>query len=157
MKNILIVFFTAQALLLAEPDFEKDVAPILESRCLSCHNPHKKKGKFDLSQRLSMLKHKNAVIPGKPAASVLLESISGDDPDMPSKGEPLSKEQIAILQNWIAAGAKWPAERILEDNPNVNRDWWSLKPIVKPPFSIIFESLPSLLKYSFLPELNILT
>ena len=33
----------------AEPDFDRNIAPILASRCLDCHNSAEKKGGLDLS------------------------------------------------------------------------------------------------------------
>ena len=34
-------------------DFDKDIKPILETRCVSCHGIEKKKGDLDLSNLLS--------------------------------------------------------------------------------------------------------
>ncbi|MCU1325450.1 MAG: Protein of unknown function (DUF1553)/Protein of unknown function (DUF1549)/Planctomycete, partial [Bryobacterales bacterium] len=44
---------------------------------------------------------------------------------MPPKGERLSKEEVAILRQWIDAGADWPASGEVE----VVEAHWSLKPL----------------------------
>src|SRR6056297_3030004 len=72
-----------------EPDFDKEVAPILEATCLSCHDPHEKKGDLDLSTRTAALDFGDAIVPGDPEASLLLEVVSGTDPEMPKTGDPL--------------------------------------------------------------------
>jgi Protein of unknown function (DUF1549)/Protein of unknown function (DUF1553)/Planctomycete cytochrome C/F5/8 type C domain len=107
-------------------DFERDVAPIFEGRCLSCHDGAHAKGDLKLDTR----EHALAVIaPGKPERSRLIEQVSGAAPEMPKKGEPLSPAEVETLRRWIAAGAPWPEARVLKDNPPRNLDWWSLKPL----------------------------
>lgn len=110
----------------AGPDFEKDVAPILEARCLSCHDEASAKGDVRLDTRAHFLASIQA---GKPDASLLIEQVSGPYPEMPKKAAPLQPHEIGILREWIAAGAAWPDQRVLKDNPPRNLDWWSLHPI----------------------------
>ena len=131
MKTIL-VFLLIPFALSAEIDFEKDIAPIFETHCIDCHNDEKTKGKFNLSTREKMLSHKYAVKLGNIEESELLEVISGDEPDMPPKGEPLKKKEIDLLKKWITSGAQWPKERTLKYNPKKDFDWWSLQPINSP-------------------------
>ncbi len=108
------------------PDFERDVAPILEGRCLSCHDGAHAKGDLKLDTR----EHALAVlVPGKPERSRLIEQVSGTAPEMPKKSEPLSPAEVETLRGWIAAGAPWPEARVLKDNPPRNLDWWSLQPL----------------------------
>ncbi len=111
------------------PDFQRDVAPILEATCLSCHNEHERKGDLDLSTRATALAFENAIIPGSPVASILLKMVSGEKPKMPKKAPPLPEEQINILRDWIANGANWPEDKVLVHNPQRDLDWWSLRPI----------------------------
>lgn len=77
-----------------------------------------------------------AVIAGKPAESHLLEQVkSGDMP----KGKPaLPGEQIRILEQWIAQGAKTARPEPAQLGPehaftDEERAWWSLQPIQRPP------------------------
>lgn len=114
------------------PDFERDIAPILEANCLSCHNREDAEGDLVLETRSLALEHPDSIIPGNSAESYLIENISGPDPEMPEDGNPLTIEQVEILRAWIDAGAGWPTERELVDNRPRDLDWWSLQPIVRP-------------------------
>lgn len=89
--------------------FEKDVMPIFKASCLSCHKPDKKKGKLDMSTYADLIKggkQGNPVKPGDPAKSLLIEMISGKEPEMPEKGDKLTDAQVQILSDWIKQGAK---------------------------------------------------
>ena len=60
----------------ADVDFRRDIAPIFERRCLSCHNGAEKKGKLSLQTEMEALaggENGAAIEPGKPAASLLLD------------------------------------------------------------------------------------
>lgn len=111
------------------PDFEKDIAPILEAKCLSCHNAADAKGEFVLETREQALSDPEMIAPGSSADSKLMSLISGGEPDMPKRGVPLSEKQIQTVGDWIKAGAKWPEARVLRDNPERDLNWWSLAPI----------------------------
>jgi len=115
----------------AAPDFAKEVAPILEANCLSCHDAVHHKGDFILETRATALSHESAIVPGDPAASEVLASISGPEPEMPKKAKPLSSGQVDVLRRWIAAGAPWPEGRVLVENRPRDLNWWSLRPIPK--------------------------
>ena len=120
----------------ADVDFRRDISPILERRCLSCHNGAEKKGKLSLQTEKEALaggENGAAIEPGKPAESLLLDYISGDKPEMPKKGPPLTKEEVALIRDWIAAGAKWPADLALLDRTVADSNWWSLQSLVRPP------------------------
>lgn len=121
---LLAIFFPC--LLVAAPDFEKEVAPILETHCLSCHDEAHAKGDVRLDRREHLLK---VIQQGTPEDHTLLSQITGSPPAMPKKGAPLRAEAVTILQDWIKAGAPWPEGRILKDNPVRDLDWWSLRPI----------------------------
>ena len=100
-------------------DFNKDIKPILETRCVSCHGIEKQKGGLDLSNLLSANKggeNGPAISPGKPEESELIHRITlahDDDDIMPPKGEALTAPQIQALKEWISEEAKWPDGLIL--------------------------------------------
>ncbi len=89
-------------------DFAHDIVPLLKARCAQCHTNGKYKGSFSLDTRADVLK-KKAVIPGKSGASELVKRVTSTDKDvrMPSKGEPLSAREIALLRAWIDEGFAW--------------------------------------------------
>ena len=117
-------------------DFEKDIQPILTERCLKCHGPEKEKSSFRVDQRAVMLKGgdsgKASIVPGDASKSHLIELLKSTDEDeiMPPKGEPLTKNQIALLEKWIAEGAVIPGQ--MDAVVKVASDLWSLKPVLRP-------------------------
>lgn len=99
----------------AKVDFQKQIAPLLISRCIECHGPKEQKGDLRLDARAFAFLEGDedmwTVIPKKPDDSELIHRIglAADDEDiMPAKGEPLSKEQQALFTKWVAEGADWP-------------------------------------------------
>lgn len=120
-RGLALLVALASLSLEAAPDFEKEVAPILEAKCLFCHDAKAKKGKFDLSSPSSARSHASF--------DEILDLVSGPEPEMPKDEPPLSEVEVKILAAWIAAGAPWPEERQLVYNPKRDLDWWSLKPI----------------------------
>ena len=88
------------------PRFEKDVKPILEQACFQCHGSTTRESELDLRTRDALLRggeSGNAIVPGKPRQSLLLEKIVSRE--MPPEGPPLPAEQIAVIQRWIETGA----------------------------------------------------
>lgn len=101
-------------------DFSKQVKPILEANCLSCHNPENVKGELLMDTRENVIiggEYGPALEPGKPDESSLytLTILDPDDEDiMPPKGDPLTKGQTDILKTWIEQGAEWPEDVVLK-------------------------------------------
>ena len=94
-------------------DFEKDIQPLLKNKCSRCHSGHKRKGGFSIDHRAAFLQDGEsgpAVVSGKSATSLLIELATSKDPDerMPSKGKPLTTEEISLLRAWIDQGLAWP-------------------------------------------------
>ena len=97
-------------------DFVRDIQPMLESRCLECHNPDKVKGDLLMHTVEAMLKGGDTgagITPGKPDESEIVKRVvlpADDDEVMPPKksGPPLSPKEIEMLKQWVAQGAKWP-------------------------------------------------
>ena len=96
-----------------EISFNEDIRPILNSKCIACHGGVTKQGGISYIFREEALKRGNSgrlnVVPGKPARSELIARVTSDDPllRMPFKKEPLSAEEISLLQRWIEQGANW--------------------------------------------------
>src|ERR1041385_1089036 len=98
----------------AQIDFARDVKPIFDAACVKCHGKGKDKGNFSIETRESFLKGGDSgapVVAGKSAESLLIELVSGLDPEnvMPKKGSKLKAEQVALLRAWIDQGANWPS------------------------------------------------
>ena len=113
--------------------FQKEVAPIFQRRCLSCHNDGERKGDFSLQSSSAAFKD-GYLEPGDAAASHLVELITpvGGESKMPKNADPLSAAEIAAVREWIDDGAKWSAEFRLTESRVADLDWWSLKPLTRP-------------------------
>ncbi len=119
----------------AAPDFQKEVLPILQQRCIECHGPDKQKGKLRLDTVEAALKGGNdgpSYQAGDAANSVLIQRVSlpaDHDDRMPPEGDPLSEAQITVLKEWIASGANWPEGVIIA--PSAAPEPAAPRPVVK--------------------------
>jgi len=86
--------------------FHEKILPLLRENCFRCHG-EKEKGGLKLDSRERLLE---AVTPGEPEKSELIYRLHSDDEDerMPPTGDPLTKDEIALLEEWIERGAEWP-------------------------------------------------
>ena len=118
------------------------IAPLLQEHCWSCHGSETQESdlRLDTLQGLSLGgKAGPPVIPGKPSESLLLITVRHADPalKMPPEDK-LSDAQIAMLEQWIAAGAPHPEGKLVISDPvphfNVDeaRTWWSMQPLQAP-------------------------
>jgi uncharacterized membrane protein len=100
----------------APVSYAKDVAPILEKHCKSCHVPGQAgyvASGFDLEGYDSLMKGTRfgpVVLPGDPLTSTLVMLIEGRaDPSlkMPhGNAAPLTSDEIATIRRWVEQGAK---------------------------------------------------
>lgn len=114
--------------------FRSQVAPILEQHCVGCHSGEEPKGGLDLSTAGGAFADGDSgtsIEPGKPDNSLLIEYVSGEEPEMPQNADPLTAEQVDALRRWIAAGAVWPDDLTLTDKKTIDADWWSLGPLAE--------------------------
>ncbi len=95
-------FFALSILPLHAADFVTDIHPILASRCLGCHAGAKAQAGLDLTSRETAMRVLSS------GDSKLLARVEGRAGRiMPPVGAPLDPKQIALLRDWIAAGAPW--------------------------------------------------
>lgn len=90
--------------------FDDRVASILSKRCLGCHNNELKDGGISFLDRDSLIAGGGrgpAIVPGKPADSVLISAVRQDGELKMPPGAKLSEPDIAALTEWIARGAVW--------------------------------------------------
>jgi hypothetical protein len=115
--------------------FQDRVAPVLERRCVQCHQGEEPEGGLSLVTAEAVLRGGDSgppIVPGKPDESLLLDMVIGDEPAMPKKGPPLTEDEVAALRAWIAAGVPWPEGTTLTDKRFEGARWWSLEPIERP-------------------------
>lgn len=96
-----------------EVSYYRDVRPILQLRCQGCHQPAKAEGGYVMTEYKSLLEKGQSgepgVVPGHPEKSRLMKLIvpqEGKPPAMPRNQESLTPEQVEIIRQWIAQGAK---------------------------------------------------
>ncbi len=89
--------------------YYRSVRPILQRRCSGCHFDGKREGGLSVVAVNELTKGGEAgasIVPGKPDDSVLIQYVSGEKPQMPINGDPLTSEQVLTLRTWIAQGAE---------------------------------------------------
>ncbi len=142
VKAILILTIAMPSLANAQMIFNRDVRPILAEHCLQCHgfDEGARKAGLRLDVRENAIvaagSGKVAIAPRHPESSELVRRITSKDTDirMPPDGR-LSDEQIRAMEQWVKAGAVWPAEAAPHPNkakPSVSeqaKDHWAFQPI----------------------------
>lgn len=119
-----------------EINFNSQVKPIINKKCISCHGGVKQQGGFSLlfrEEALAKIKSgKFAIVPGQPENSELIARIKSKDSEerMPYQHEALSEGEIEIFEKWIKQGAKWgihwaylPVAKT--EIPNISDKWIS--------------------------------
>ena len=98
----------------APVDFNRDIRPILAEKCLLCHGPDERDRAADLrlDLRESAFEDRGgyaAIVPGEPGESELFLRVSDDFDPMPPEDfdAPLTAEEVALFERWIAEGANW--------------------------------------------------
>jgi cytochrome c len=101
------------------PQYYSDhVQPILQSNCYRCHGGFNHRGGLQLDTRGGLMhggKDGAVITPGHPEQSLLVKLIRHEGPandpkPMPPKSK-LSDADIAIITEWIRAGAAMPADQ----------------------------------------------
>jgi mono/diheme cytochrome c family protein/YHS domain-containing protein len=97
-----------------ESSYARKIAPILAERCAGCHGAEKQKGKLALDRPEAISKGGAdgvVIVPGQPQESELVRRVKlplDDEDHMPPKDRPQpSAEEIAAIEEWVAAGASF--------------------------------------------------
>lgn len=123
-------------------DFDRDIRPILASKCYSCHGPDA--GAREAALRLDSFADATAelesgegpaVVPGKPDSSVLWQRIVAKDKRMPpaDSNRKLTAHETTLLRRWIESGAvyqqHWAYRPIRRPTPPRSDSNWTRNPI----------------------------
>jgi ankyrin repeat protein len=134
MKRVLGALFLAASLPLAaqqlpppatvKVDYDKDVRPLLEQNCYSCHGDTVQQSGLRLDLRQNALRggdYGPVIIPGKSADSKLIKRLVDGDGglQMPPSG-PLADDEIGVLRAWIDQGADFRTEIAERPRPPVD-------------------------------------
>lgn len=90
---------------------------VLEHQCVHCHGDNRLSTMPPINDThaLSKLIGSHWIVPGKPQASRFFQVVTFPDEipgAMPPSGHAISKKDVRILQDWIKAGAKLPAQNV---------------------------------------------
>ena len=94
-------------------DFEMDIRPVLEGRCLPCHSGEQPAGGVSLETQDALYAFGDRgpfIVPNEPLRSRLFRVVILSDSEagaMPPTGHALSVGEIKLLRNWIRQGAEW--------------------------------------------------
>ena len=124
--------------------YAERVRPLLERRCFECHSHGGAiEGGLALDSRSGWEQGGDtgpAVLPGRPEESLLVRAVRYADAalQMPPAGR-LPADEIAILEQWISAGADAPAGGAAGRGPRTGvdieagRTHWAFRPVVAAP------------------------
>lgn len=118
---------TEEPVLVAREDaivFDHVIRPVLEARCMGCHNESKAKGELVMLDSIHLTKGgKNGpvFVPGDVRDSEMIRRMNlpeGHKKHMPPKGKPqLTADEYRLLTAWIAAGAPF-STRLINLDPS---------------------------------------
>lgn len=113
--------------------YHKQILPLLKRSCQGCHHPGDANAdlivtSYDELKRGGMAGE--AIIPGKPDESLIIELISGDPPAMPQNQEPLTKDEIDLFRRWILEGAKDDTPEVTDEMGEGNYPQYTVPPVV---------------------------
>jgi hypothetical protein len=117
-----------------EVDFNHEIRPILNEKCLRCHGGVKRAAGISFLFRSDALQPgksgRTAIVPGKPSESELIKRIRHEDPDerMPRNEPALTEAEIEKLATWIENGAQWTEHwayvaPVAETPPGLDSGW----------------------------------
>ena len=132
--RLVVTLTVRDAVLPPPPSFEKDILPLLASKCHDCHGGDVREAKLDLRTLSEILRggeNGSAVVRGKPHISLLIDLVAkGQMP--PDDKERVSVAELGLLRRWIKAGT--PAdEKIVALPPHTqvteqDRGFWAFQP-----------------------------
>lgn len=123
----------------AQIDFARDVRPLFERHCHTCHGPEKQESGYRLDVRSTALRGGDLgdepIVPGNAERSPLIDYVTGaeDGLRMPPDESGLARltgSEVETLRRWIDEGAVWPDELSGESAPS--EPHWSLVPLGLP-------------------------
>lgn len=134
---VLVLTLWGPLIAAGKPDYARDIQPLLQARCYSCHGPKLKLHDLRLDRKADALRGGSSgapsIVPGNSKQSLLYKYVAGMDKDviMPPAGERLKPAELALLRDWIDQGAEWPGD---EAAPAVSQrsNHWSFQPVTRP-------------------------
>ena len=136
----------------ADVSFSHDIAPIVLKRCTGCHGERANLGGYRAHTYQSLMKAgasgKAAIVAGKPEESVFFQRITTkvEPLRMPKSDDALSTAQIALVRQWILAGAKFDGSSIAAPLKTL------LGPRVHPAAPAVYRAAVPVMALTFAPD-----
>ena len=115
--TLIFAFCATHSYLQADTKTAKQVRSLLSNRCFICHGPdeEQRKGGYRLDDSKSAFEPADSgerpIVAGDPAKSELLRRLISEDEGErmppPEFGAKFTKEEVALIEQWIRDGAKW--------------------------------------------------
>ena len=118
----------------ATGDLAQRAVSVLQEQCLPCHGESTAMSGLKLTSRELVLKGGTrgpALVPGKAEASLLFQAVSHTEKLSMPPGKKLRAEDVALLREWIVAGAAWPQAAATLENMTAST-WWAFRKPVRP-------------------------
>lgn len=99
-------------------DYDRDVKPILKSKCFGCHGPKQAQSGLRLDLRQNALRGGDygvVIVPGRASDSELIHRLTGSSAGVqmpPDEEPPVDEQEIATLRAWIDQGAEMPGNAL---------------------------------------------
>ena len=124
--------------------FGQHIRPLLETRCLGCHNSELKQSGLDLSTRAGLLRGGSrgpAIVADSPEQSLLVQLVRHKQrPHMPFMDGKLPDEALARVVEWVNAGAPYDAALVSADKKDAgthSTDHWAFQPPTRPDVPVV--------------------
>ena len=110
---LILIVFTCSPHIKGAGDAKKvtfidDVFPILDNKCVSCHNPDESKGGLDLSTFSATLAGGSGgdIVVSQDADSSRIYTLTAhkEEPFMPPKGTGATEKELKVIADWVAGG-----------------------------------------------------
>ena len=93
-----------------DPSYVRDVRPILDTHCTSCHQPASKQSELDLTTYAGFQAGGTrgpAFVAGSPDESLVIRLITAAlKPSMPFGQPLLDTDDVSMIREWIKSGAR---------------------------------------------------
>ncbi|MDB5342721.1 MAG: hypothetical protein JWP89_1098 [Schlesneria sp.] len=119
-------------------DYATQVKPLLVKHCLQCHGPEKQQSGLRIDSGRALTDGGDsgpALVARDPAKSLLIQAVTGAEgaSKMPPEGPRLSDAEIQLLKDWIADGAKFPADEVVAATAQKKGgDHWAFQRVTHP-------------------------
>jgi len=144
LASILLIPVASKARTAEPVDFVRQVKPILQVHCISCHGPEEIEAGLRLDFGVLLQRGGDrgaAIVPGKPEASLLFQTLIGKGkvPRMPFELPKLPDGKVETIRLWIEQGAKIPES----DRPSADgtrSQHWAFQPIERAAYPQVKQS-----------------